>query len=166
MYPIPGGGAYSSFNKSKVPVPYCLVLRGDRHDKFSNAAKVVTTNPSEGATIQDKKSRNNKGIYVQVSDSDLKKAKDWESKREKLTIACWMCTSQKPHELWSCAEATGTVSNWDRFKKARDKEFGPGTQCFSCLSAVCFLTRTLDAAKESKDTEQKHLRPCDNYKKL
>ena len=160
-----GGGAYSSFNRTKTPVPYCLVLRGDRHDKFSNAAKIVTTNSSEGASIQEKKTRNNKGIYIQVSDSDLKKAKDWESKREKLTIACWMCTSPKPHELWSCAEATGVVSNWDRFKKARDKEFGPGTQCFSCLSAVCFLTRTLDAAKESKDAEQKHLRPCDNYKK-
>ena len=160
-----GGGAYSSFNRSKVPVTYCLVQRGDRHDKFSNAARVVAVNSSEGASIQDKKSRNNKGVYIQVSDSDLKKAKDWESKRDKLAIACWMCANHKPHELWNCTEATGTVSNWDRFKKARDKEFGPGTQCFSCLSSVCFLTRALDAARDSKDAEQKHLRPCDNYKR-
>jgi hypothetical protein len=161
-----GRGTWSSSERKDATsssVNYCLVSVCSSKE-YNGNTRILTTDASEGAQLQNSKSKSSKAVFVQVTDDDLIKARTWEKNRSKLTLACWMCTSTKPHELWNCPEFKTTTSG-ERFKKARDREFGPGTQCFSCLSGSCFITRALDAAKNFKNSEQNDLKPCENYKR-
>ena len=146
----------------KNSVDYCLVVIGKKKGSSVENSKVLTTNPNEGANLI--RNTKSKSVFVQVTEDDLSRAKAWEKARDKLKLPCWLCTGQKTHELWNCQDHKSTTSV-DRFKKARDKETGPGTQCFSCLSGTCFIIRALEAGKNLKGSEASQLKPCINYKK-
>ena len=161
-----GRGACSSTDHrdtTKNVVDYCLVVLNNRKGAVGNA-KILTTDVNEGAHLQNSKSKDTRSVFVQVTDDDLSRAKAWEKIRSKLSLPCWLCTSSKPHELWHCSENKNTTSG-ERFKKARDKDFGPGTQCFSCLSGVCFISRALETARNLKSSDGNNLKPCENYKR-
>ena len=169
-----GGAGPSAFSHrkdgqacpTKMKGDFCLVAVGTQK-KFNNTAKILTTDSVEGKKMKKRKRNCNEyRVLIQVSESDLKKAEAWENERKNLKLACWLCNSKSPHELWNCPqEDNNKVTNVDRFKKARDKNFGPGTQCFSCLSSVCFLTRVMETVKNSKTVENAQVKPCGNYKR-
>ena len=76
---------------------------------------------------------------------DLRKARDKEQeyRNRGVRLPCWMsgihgCTYGPPHELANCRQLS-EFDNYKRYRAARDKEAGPGVQCFTCLSSVCFL---------------------------
>ena len=81
---------------------------------------------------------------VLVNQDTVKQGKDWHGS---FKLRCWVCPSTaRAHEFMTCHSAL-KASNRERLKAAKDPNRGPGLQCFSCLSAVCFAERCIALGK-------------------
>ena len=152
-------------------VNYALVAIGCKNKPNAVDLMLVTTGKKSTSKEWNKykSERNVFGVQIDLK-NELQKAenKEQEYERSKIGLPCFMdgkhgCKFKTPHEMYNCREIA-KFDNIKRFKAARDKNAGPGVQCFTCLSSVCFLKRTQEVA-ESGD-KNKALAPCLNYDKV
>ena len=99
------------------------------------------------AAVQNRKFKPFKS-QVLVNQESLKAAQSWENG---FKLRCWVCTSGSggAHEFASCEFAL-QATNKHRMEAARDPKQGPGLQCFTCLSGVCFMERCLEMGRVGK----------------
>ena len=117
-----------------------VVKLGETKTDYHGTWKISTINEPYKAP----NNRNSKPFKVYLTKENLEKAEQWENQRKHLKLPCWMgCGNLKPHELWNC-EKGKSAGNKERFNAAKRRDDGPGTQCFTCLSSVCFITRCLN----------------------
>ena len=168
---VHGGGAGSG------SANYILVSMGTKNVKFGTELKMITSDKNRGSQENEKIWSAKNGIYaLEVKDIQeaLERAKEFERKSKNHHLPCWMNKKYKfnnfrcnwgsdgtIHEVSAC-RVNKNVSNFERFKAARDRGSGPGIQCFTCLSAMCFLQRCLEVSKSSNPTNQK-FPPCNRY---
>ena len=75
-------------------------------------------------------------------------AQSWENG---FKLRCWVCNSGSggAHEFSNCEFAL-QATNKHRMEAARDPKQGPGLQCFTCLSGVCFMERCLEMGRTGR----------------
>ena len=86
-------------------------------------------------------------MCIRDSQDTVKQGKDWHGS---FKLRCWVCPSTaRAHEFMTCHTAL-QATNKERLEAVKDPNRGPGLQCFSCLSAVCFAERCMALGKAGK----------------